>query len=141
LQWHTIMLSLKELTYKGVQNMGLGDKLKAKRLQAGITQAEFARKLGFENNGYVSDIENNKYAPKEEKLRAWARELGMPWEEMQDLVFEAEVEKLGINDPAFTMMFKDVPDLTYEEKQSILMAYQEVLKARAKKAQGKEKQQ
>jgi len=119
--------------------MGLGDKLKAKRLQLGISQAEFARRLGFDNNGYVSDIENNKYAPKEEKLRAWTKELGMTWEEMQDLVFEAEVEKLGINDPAFTMLFKDVPDLTYEEKQSILMAYQEVLRARAKKAKQQDK--
>ena len=114
--------------------MGLGDKLKAKRLQAGITQAEFARKLGFDNNGYVSDIENNKYAPKEDKLRAWAKELRMSWEEMQDLMLEAELEELGISDPAFTMMFKDIPDMTYDEKQSILMAYQEVLRVRAKKA-------
>lgn len=118
--------------------MGLGEKLKAKRLQLGISQTEFARRLGFDNNGYVSDIENNKYAPKEDKLRAWAKELGMTWEEMQDLVLEAELEELGISDPGFTMMFKDIPDMTYEEKQSILMAYQVVLKERAKKAQNKE---
>lgn len=118
--------------------MGLGDKLRAKRLQLEIGQAELARRLGYQNNSYVSDVENNKYPPNEEKLKAWARELRMSWEEMQDLMLEAELEELGINDPAFTMMFKDIPDMTYEEKQSILMAYQEVLRLRAKKAQNRE---
>ena len=116
--------------------MGLGDKLKAKRLQLEMGQAELARKLGYQNNSYVSDVEHNKYMPGEEKLKAWAKELRMSWEEMQDLMLEAELEELGINDPAFTMMFKDIPDMTYEEKQSILMAYQEVLRLRAKKAHG-----
>jgi transcriptional regulator with XRE-family HTH domain len=113
--------------------MSLGDKLKAKRLQLGINQAEFARKLGFDNNGYVSDIENNKYAPKEEKLRQWAKELGMTWDEMQDLLLEAELEDLGISDPAFTMMFKDIPAMNNEEKQAIIRTYQAVLRARESK--------
>lgn len=115
--------------------MGLGDKLKAKRLQLEIGQAELARKLGYQNNSYVSDVENNKYMPNEEKLKAWAKELRMSWEEMKDLMLESELEDLGISDPAFTMLFKDIPNLTYEEKQSILMTYQEVLRTRARKAQ------
>ncbi len=118
--------------------MGLGDKLKAKRLQVGLSQTQVANRIGIANNSYVSDAELNKFVPNEEKLKLWAKALGMSWEEMRDLVFESEVEKLGINDPGFTMMFKDVPDLTYEEKQSILAAYQMVLRERAKKARNKE---
>jgi transcriptional regulator with XRE-family HTH domain len=110
--------------------MGFGDKLKAIRLQKDLGQAELARKLGYQNNSYVSDVENNKYMPNEEKLKAWAKELQMTWAEMQDLVVEAELEELGINDPAFTMMFKDIPNMTTEEKQSIIRAYQAVLRAR-----------
>ncbi len=118
--------------------MGFGDKLKAKRLRAELSQTQVANKIGLANNSYVSDAELNKFIPNEEKLKLWAAALGMPWSEMQDLLLESELEELGISDPAFTMMFKDIPDMTYEEKQSILMAYQEVLRVRAKKAQGEE---
>lgn len=113
--------------------MGFGDKLKAKRLGLGLSQAEFARRLGYQNNSYVNDVESNKYPPNEEKKKQWAKELGMTMEEMDDLFLEAELEELGINDPAFTMMFKDIPDMTYEEKQSIIRAYQAVLRARESK--------
>jgi hypothetical protein len=60
----------------------------------------------------------------------------MTMEEMDDLFLEAELEELGINDPAFTMMFKDIPDMTAEEKQSIIRAYQAVLRARESKHKG-----
>ena len=110
--------------------MGFGDKLKAIRLQKEMSQTRIAEKLGYQNNSYISDAENNKFVPAEEKLKPWAEALGMSWEEMQDLVLETELEELGINDPAFTMMFKDIPDMTYEEKQSIIRAYQAVLRSR-----------
>ncbi len=118
--------------------MGFGDKLKAIRLQKEMSQTKIAQRLGYQNNSYVSDAENNKFIPAEDKLRGWAEALGMPWEEMQDLLLESELEELGIKDAAFTMMFKDIPNLTYEEKRSIIDAYQLVLKARAEKAKGNE---
>ncbi len=105
--------------------MGFGDRLKALRLKNGVTQKQIADKLGYVTNSYISDVENNKFIPPEEKLRAWAQILGVSWE---------EIKQLGIKDVAFTMMFKDIPNLTLEEKQSIIDAYQAVLKVRAEKA-------
>jgi len=102
--------------------MGFGDKLRAIRLQKGITQEKIADKLGYQTNSYVSSVENNKFIPTEDKLKTWAEAMGMPWEEMQDLLLEQELEELGVTDPGFQMMLKDVPSMTYEEKRSILDA-------------------
>ena len=114
--------------------MGFGDRLKAIRLQKGITQKQIADKLGYATNSYISDVENNKFIPPEDKLKAWAQILGVSWEEIKELLLDEEIKELGIKDVAFTMMFKDIPNLTLEEKRSIIDAYQAVLKARADKA-------
>ena len=113
--------------------MALGDKLRAIRTQKGMKQEQIAEKLGYKTLSYVSDAENNKFVPAEEKLQKWAEALHITWEEMKGLVLEAELEELGIQDPAFTMMFKDIPRMTLEEKQSIIRAYEAVLKARERK--------
>ncbi len=118
--------------------MGFGDKLRAIRLQKGITQEKIASKLGYQTNSYVSSVENNKFIPGEDKLKIWAEELEMPWEEMQDLLLEHEFQELGVSDPGFRMMFKDLPSMTFEEKRSILDSYQAVLMARAEKLKKQE---
>jgi len=114
--------------------MGFGDRLKELRIQKGVTQKQIADKLGYQTNSYVSDIENNKFIPPDDKLKEWARIIGVSWEEIKELMLDEEIKELGIKDAAFTMLFKDIPNLTYEEKQSIIDAYQAVLKARAEKA-------
>jgi len=113
--------------------MPLGEKLRSIRQQKGMTQEQVAEKMGYKNLSYVSDAENNKFVPAEDKLKKWAEALGMTWEQMQDLVLEADLEERGITDPAFTMMFKEVPRMTLEEKQSIIRAFEAVLKARESK--------
>jgi transcriptional regulator with XRE-family HTH domain len=113
--------------------MGFGDKLRQKRLEKGITQEQIARKLGYESQSYVSDVEHNKFIPNEEKLRIWAKALGLSFQDVQDLILESKIEKLGISDPAITMMFKDIPNMTTDEKQSIVRAYEAVLKSRHRK--------
>lgn len=114
--------------------MGFGDRLKALRLQKGITQKQVAAKLGYETNSYISDVENNKFIPPEDKLKVWAKALGVSWEEIREIMLDEEIKELGLKDAAFTMMFKDIPNLTLKEKQSIIDAYQAVLKVRAEKA-------
>jgi len=114
--------------------MGFGDRLKALRLQKGITQKQIADKLGYTTNSYISDVENNKFVPPEEKLKTWAQIMGVSWEEIRNIMLEEEMKELGLNDAAFTMMFKDIPNLTLEEKESIINAYHVVLKTRAEKA-------
>lgn len=113
--------------------MPLGEKIRSIRQQKEMTQEQVAERLGYKTPSYVSDVENNKFVPSEEKLKKLATALKMSWEEMEDLVLEAELEDLGINEPAFTMMFKDIPKMTPEEKQSLIRTYEAVLKARSRK--------
>jgi len=46
---------------------------------------------------------------------------------------DAELERLGLTDPGFTMMFKEVPRMTTEEKASIVRSYEAVMRARETK--------
>ncbi len=114
-----------------------GKKLKQIRLQKGISQEQIAEKLGLKSNSYISDAESGKFVPSDEKMKIWASLLGLTIEDIEDLKLEADIEKLGIAEPAFTMMFKDVQNMTHEEKQSIIRAYQAVLRARETKGHKK----
>jgi transcriptional regulator with XRE-family HTH domain len=113
--------------------MGFGDKLRQARLEKNVTQEEISKKLGYESQSYVSDVEHNRFIPGEEKLKIWAKALGLSWQDVQDLILESRIEKLGISDPAITMMFKDIPNMTSDEKQSIVRAYEAVLRSRQTK--------
>jgi transcriptional regulator with XRE-family HTH domain len=113
--------------------MALGDKLKNLRLQKNLSQMEVSAKLGYDTNSYVSDVENHVFIPASDKLKKWVIALGLSEDKAEELMTEAKLEELGVTDPAFTMMLKDVPDMTTEEKQSIIRAYEAVLKARGKK--------
>lgn len=116
--------------------MSFGDLIRETRLKKGIPQEAISNKLGYATQSYISDVENNKFIPKNEKLKVWAEVLGMSWEEMEDMLLEARLQELGMADPQFTLMFKDIPKMTLEEKRSILRAYEAVLKARANKSKG-----
>jgi len=115
--------------------MAFGDKLRQLRLQKGLTQDQVRKVLGYETNSYISDAENGKFIPQPEKLVKWAKALGISKEEMDDLLLEAQLEQMGLDDPAFTMMFKEIPKMTKEEKQSLIRAYESVIKARRTKRQ------
>lgn len=113
--------------------MGLGDKLKQVRLSKGLAQKHITDHLGYASTAYYSDIELGKFIPKEDKLYKIAEALGLTKSEIDELVTEAKLEELGISDPSFTMLFKDIPNMTQEEKQSVIRSYQGVLKARHNK--------
>lgn len=112
------------------KNYYFGKRLKQIRLEKGIGQEELARKLGASSNSYVSEVETGRFVPSTEKLDLWAKALGLTLDDMEELRLEAEIEQLGISDPGFTMMFKEVPHMTADEKQSIIRAYEAVLRAR-----------
>ena len=113
--------------------MGFGEKLKQLRQQKGLSRRIIKEQLGYASQSYVADAESNKFIPGEDKLKIWTKALGISWEEMEDLLVEAKLEEMGIADPAFTMMFKEVPRMTVEEKRSLIRAYEAILKARSKK--------
>lgn len=113
--------------------MSFGKKIKQIRLQQGLTQAQVAKTLGYETSSYVSDVEMEKFTPAPDKLVKLACALGVTNEQMDDLLLEERLESLGLDDPAFTMMFKEIPHMTKEEKQSVIRAYEAVLRARGQK--------
>lgn len=113
--------------------MSFGKKIKQLRLQQGLTQVQVAKTLGYETSSYVSDVEMEKFIPTPDKLTKLAHALGVTNEEMDDLLLEERLESLGLDDPAFTMMFKEIPHMTKEEKQSVIRAYEAVIRARGQK--------
>jgi transcriptional regulator with XRE-family HTH domain len=113
--------------------MAFGNKLRQLRLQRGLTQDQVTKVLGYSTRGYVSDVESGKFIPGPDKLPKYAKALGMTDEEMDDLLLEDRLEGLGLDDPAFTIMFKDIPHMTKDEKQSVIRAYEAVVRARSQK--------
>lgn len=120
-----------------------GNKLRILRKQRGLSQAQVSEALGYSNLSYVSDAERGKFIPQPDKLAKWADALGMPYSEMEDLLLEHRLEELGLEDPAFTIMFKEVPKLNNEEKRALINAYEKVVKIKearlAKEAREKKK--
>lgn len=113
--------------------MSFGKKVRQLRLQKGLTQIQVANSLGYATQSYVSDVEMGKFIPASDKLERYAGALGVTNDEMDDLLLEVRLEELGLDDPAFTMMFKEIPHMTREEKQSLIRAYEAVLRARGQK--------
>ena len=117
----------------GRGKMSFGKKLKQLRFEKGLTQEQITEFLGYKTTSYVSDVEIGKFIPQPDKLEKWAIALGISKEEMDDLLLEYNLEQLGFDDPAFTMMFKEIPKMTREEKQSLIRSYEAVIRARQSK--------
>ena len=115
------------------KNKHFGKKMKQIRLERGISQEDLAERLGVGSNSYLSDAERGRFLPSDEKLKDWADIMGLSWAEIEDLKVDAELERLGLTDPGFTMMFKAVPHMTTEEKASIVRSYEAVMRAREAK--------
>lgn len=107
-----------------------GKKMKQIRLERGISQEDLADRLGVGSNSYLSDAERGRFLPSDDKLKAWADIMGLSWEEIEDLKVDAELERLGLSDPGFTIMFKEVPNMTVAEKNSLIKTFENILKAR-----------
>lgn len=113
--------------------MKFGERVKQIRNQKGLSQAQICKALGYASGSYISDIELGKFIPKVDKLEKLAQALGISQTEMDDLLLEHKIEKLGLNDSTLTLMFKEVPKMTREEKRSVIQAYEAVVKAREQK--------
>lgn len=107
-----------------------GDKLRQIRHEKGIGQDKIRDALGYKTNGYISEAERGKFIPQGDKLYKWGEVLGLSPEQMDDLLLEYKLEELGLDDPAFTLMFKEVPNMTREEKQSLIRSFEDVIRSR-----------
>mgnify|MGYP001574594655 CR=1 FL=1 len=110
--------------------MAFGEKIKQIRLEKGLTQEQVANELGYPTNTYISDVERGRFIPQPDKLEKMAKAFGMSFEEMEDVLLESKLQDLGLDDPGFTLMFKEVTNMTREEKQSLIRGYEAVIKAR-----------
>lgn len=65
----------------------LAQRLVRARIAAGLSQAQVAQRSGLREN-YIAQLETDKFAwPAPDKLEAWGRALGIPYEELQSLPY------------------------------------------------------
>jgi len=108
--------------------MRFGDKIKKIRESRGVSQQQLAKKLGYQTNSYVSDMERGKFIPSVEKLGEIAEALVIPLSELKDLVFESKLEEMGITDPVFIGLIREFPHLAEKDKKAITLVYLEIKK-------------
>jgi transcriptional regulator with XRE-family HTH domain len=87
---------------------------------------DVSQRLGFTSSSYVHDVENGVFVPPSEKLKTLARALGVPFALVEDLKLEARIEDLGIREPEFISMFKELPKLSKKDKRAIIDTYTSV---------------
>ena len=112
--------------------MTYGQKLRKLRARKGLTQQQLAEKLGYVTNSYVSDVEKGTFIPSEEKLKKIAKALAVPFKEIEDLLTESKLEQLGIKEPELISLFKDIPNLSEQDKRAIINAYLKIKEKRQK---------
>jgi transcriptional regulator with XRE-family HTH domain len=106
--------------------MRFGDKIKQIRESRGVSQQQLAKRLGYQTNSYVSDMEKGKFIPSVEKLGKIAGALVIPLSKLKDLVFESRLEEIGIKDPVFIELIRGFPHLTEKDKKAIIQVYLEI---------------
>jgi transcriptional regulator with XRE-family HTH domain len=114
----------------------LGSRLRQIREQKGLTIPQVAKraKLSF---SFVSEIETNKKTPRERTVKAISAALGLKHDELEEVKIDARLEEIGMTQPEFTMMFKEIAigRMTLAEKRKILDAY-ELIKYQRQKQNG-----
>ena len=94
------------------------------RKQKGITISEVAKKTGL-SLSFLSYFENNQRNARDETIKSIGKALGLTEEELEEIKIDAKIEEIGMNQPEFTMMFKEIAigEMTINEKRKILDVY------------------
>lgn len=116
-----------------IGDMIFGTKLRKLRESKGITQQQLAEKLGFVSNSYVSEVESGKFIPSKEKLKKIAKALGVPFQEVEELLLDSKIEALGIRESELRELFREVPKLPEKDKRAIIKVYLKIREKKAKK--------
>ena len=95
------------------------------RKQKGITISEVAKKTGL-SLSFLSYFENNQRNARDETIKSIGQALGMTEEELEEIMIDAKLKEIGIMEPSFTMMFKEITigKMSVDEKRKILDAYE-----------------
>ncbi len=86
---------------------------------------------------FISEIENNNKKPEEKTFRALGAALGLTDAELETVKIDARLEEMGMTQPEFTMMFKEIAigRMTLAEKRKILDTYELIKYQREKQKQ------
>lgn len=83
-----------DLSYFGLDNLNLGEKIEYLRESMGYTQIKFAEKIGI-TNSELSIIENNRVEPNQDKIIAIAHGLGISVYELKNFHLNSTTSKLN----------------------------------------------
>ena len=102
----------------------LGTLLRKIRNQKGLTIPQVAQKANL-SLSFISDIETNKKKPREKTLKAMANAMGLTSQELEEVKIDAKISEIGMDEPSFTMMFKEIAigEMSVDEKRKILDVY------------------
>ncbi len=114
-------------------NIMLGSRLRKIRKRKGLTILQVAERANL-SLSFISEIETNKKKPEEETIRALGAALGLTGDELEEVRIDARLEEMGMTQPEFTMMFKEIAigRMTLAEKRKILNAYELIRNQRKK---------
>lgn len=104
--------------------MGLGSHLVALRESRGVGRKELARRTGL-SLSYLHYVENDRTIPGVEKLELIGRHLELRPAEQAALLEErqlAELRRLGVTRPEFTVLINRIGDRLSEEEYAALLA-------------------
>ena len=110
---------------KGCVFVDIGEKIKARRLELGMSQRELARKMGYSGNSTLNRIENGTVDVTQAKVVQFAKVLNvsiaylMDWEEDKKIPTD---KNLTDGDKLLLELFHKVPD----EKKEMLLKMIEV---------------
>ncbi|MBU0648104.1 hypothetical protein KJ855_02895 [Patescibacteria group bacterium] len=105
-----------------------------KNLPIGTPLKQIAKKTGY-TEAYLSQITNFARVPEKYEVyeKIFHKGFGLKKKDIEDLIMEAKITEAGIADPAITLMLKEIPSMSKDEKQSIIDAFELVKLRRAKK--------
>ena len=95
---------------------------------------KIAKKTGY-TEAYLSQITNFARIPEKYEVyeNLFHKGLQIPKKDFEDIIMEAKITEAGIADPSITLMLKEIPYMSRDEKQSIIDAFELVKLRRLKK--------
>jgi len=119
----------------------LGSRLRKIRRRRGLTIPQVAKRAKL-SISFISEIETNKKTPREKTVRAIGAALGLTDDELEEVKIDARLEEMGMAQPEFTMMFKEIAigKMTINEKRKIIHTYELIKHQRQRQKQNGHKE-
>lgn len=106
-----------------------------KKIPVGTPLKKIAKRTGY-TEAYLSQITNFARIPEKYEVyeNLFHKGLQITKKDFEDFLMEAKITEAGIADPTITLMLKEIPYMSRDEKQSIIDAFELVKLRRLKKS-------